>query len=222
VSVWRRFRGLRPEAQVGVWLAIAAVYTVGLVVLLGGGSGDEASGDPRASWSAREKRIARAIEMPPTKDREIGDVPAFRKPVVDKVDCEDSSCSIVYASGLPGNGRIVEDQQPILARLYADEELDRLTIRVVRATSVGPGTAAKPAEEAPPGIMLLETRCVRSEKAKSLPDEQLDLPPVPAECTSAINNGIGQQQSAASRGESAAPPASSGGGGGGGLVEEQR
>ena len=225
MTLWRRFRRLRPEAQVAAWLTLALVYTVGLVLLLGGGdSSGDGPEDPRASWSAQEKRAVAAIESAPDKKPEVGDVPAFRRPVVQKADCKDSTCSIVYATGLPGNGRIVEDQQAMLARIYRDRSLDEVTLRVVRAGQVAPGKGLKQVEETPAGMLILETDCKRTDDARRLADEQRTLAKVPALCSTRINSNVGQAQRDV-RGNAApeaqdAPGVS--GGGGEGVIEGQR
>jgi hypothetical protein len=201
--------------QAAAWLGVIAVYTVGLVLVLGGGGGDDGPKAAREDWSATEKKVAAIIEGPPTKERERGDVPAFRTPQVTKVDCKDGTCAVEYTLGLTGNGRIVEDQQQMLATLFEDESLQKISLRVVRATAAGPNVPLKPVEETPAGVMILVNTCVRTEKATALPDEQLDLPAFPAACETVLNNDIGTAQRDAGRAASEAPSQGNGANGSG-------
>jgi hypothetical protein len=70
----------------------------------------------------------------------------------------------VYESGLPGEGRIREDQRQIWERIFHETDVRQVTMQVLRAASVGPETPAKPGEETEPGRVLLETTCDRSRK----------------------------------------------------------
>jgi hypothetical protein len=224
-AAWRRFRGLRVEAQAAVWLGVIGVYTVGLVLILGGGGGDdgEKPANARADWSPTERMVARAIEGAPVKKAEVGDVPAFRRPSVSRVECDDGACAVVYSIGLTGNGRIREDQQPMLQRIFREPSIKKVEMRVFRGSTVGPNQPAKPAEETPPGSFILATSCVRSTQSVSLPDEQLKLPPIPASCSTSLSQSQGPANRASGRAKSAGPEQSEAGGSGdGGLLEEQR
>jgi hypothetical protein len=222
VSLWRRFRSLRSEVQAGVWLGIVCIYTAGLVLLLGGGGGSDDAKTPaetRADWSPTERRVATAVERNPVKVKERNDVARFRKPSVRRVECEDGGCLVEYGTGVPGNGRIREDQQQMLARLFRDPSLDRLTLRVVRAAPRALGVALKPDEESPPGLFLLETTCRRTEQTTQLDDPDVELPPIPATCETRINSAIGKAQRNAGRQNPANPSSEAGGNGAEGLLE---
>ena len=96
-----------------------------------------------------------------------------------------------------------------------------MKLTVVRAGTAGPNQPAKPVEEAPPGILLLETTCKRADDARRLADEQRTLASVPASCSTAINSGIGQTQRDV-RGNAAQDAPGATGTGGEGLIEGQR
>jgi hypothetical protein len=79
------------------------------------------------------------------------------------VSCGDGeACQVTYSVGLPGTGRILEDQRKIWARIFSDTKVQRLTLRVVRGFAVGPRTPLKPNEETQAGQPLLQTTCDRS------------------------------------------------------------
>lgn len=192
MSLWRRFRAQPAGVQVAAWIGVAAVYTVALVLILGGGgdggggdaAGPEASsGTPAKPMDAEERKIASQVEGVKVKEAEPTDVAAFRKPEVRSVECDDGACTIEYLSGLPGRGRIFEDQQQMLARIFADDSVDEVTIRVFRAATVGPNTPARPTEETAPGTPILITNCKRtSDNTRANAGEEADVPPVPADC----------------------------------------
>jgi hypothetical protein len=209
-----------------VWLVVVCAYTVGLVLLLGGGGGDDDEprtiGEIRASWSAKERSVAATIERNPAKAPEQGDVVKFRKPAVRKVDCDGDACRIEYGTGVPGNGRIREDQQQMLARLFRDPSLNEVTLRVVRAAPQSLGVRLKPDEETAPGVFLLETRCRRTRESTRLEDPQVGLPSIPATCTTNINSRIGQQQRDAGRQAPPNPSSAPDAGGGEGVLEGGR
>lgn len=165
---WRRFRRLPLPAQAAAWLALAAVYTVGLVVLIGGGD-DAAPGERQQQarpepLSPLERQVKTAIDDVDVKVAEQYDVERFRKPIVRSVDCpQDDKCKVVYALGLPGRGRILEDQRPMVERIYRRTPVRRLTLQAVRDVSAA-GVPAKSSEETPSGAPLLTTECDASRR----------------------------------------------------------
>jgi hypothetical protein len=150
---------------------------------------------------AGERRIADEVESVEVKVVEPNDVAAFRKPNVQKVACEGARCTIDYTSGLPGRGRIFEDQQQMLAAIFEDDAVDEVTLRVFRASTVGPNTPAKATEETLPGSPILITECVRIRRAqRAEAGQEARVPPVPAECRSVpLSQGANQANSEAPR-----------------------
>jgi hypothetical protein len=116
--------------------------------------------------SALERRVASLVESGSVKAPEAEDVAAFRRPEVATVRCDDGSCSLVYTTGLPGFGRVLEDQTKAFARIFRATDVTRMTMRVVRGARVVPGRAAKRQEETIPGTALAETTCDRSDDAR--------------------------------------------------------
>ena len=192
MSLWRRFRALPAGTQAAAWIGVAAVYTVALVLILGGGGSDDEAGGggqeasqeaPAKPMDAGERKIAEEVEGAKVKVAEPTDVGEFRQPEVRSVDCEDGACTIEYTSGLPGRGRIFEDQQQILARIFEDDSIDEVTIKVYRGGTVGPGTPAKKNEETAPGTPILVTQCKRTGKStRADAGEGAKVPAVPADC----------------------------------------
>jgi hypothetical protein len=223
MSLWRRFRALPAATQAATWIGLAAVYTVALVLILGGGSDDDGdsaapagAGAPQAQrqLDPEERKVAQIVEKTEIKVAEPNDVAAFRKPDVQDVRCEDDGCTVEYTTGLPGRGRIFEDQQQMIAGIFADESVNKLTLRVFRAASVGPKTPAKPTEETSPGSPILITECIRSdEKRRAQAGRQAKVPPVPAECRALpLSQGGNNANSDAPREEGDNPNASGEGG----------
>ena len=166
---WRRFRRLPIAAQAAAWLLLAGVYTGVLIVVFAGGNGESEATPPggvqRASErSELEARVAGFVTAVKPKVAEDTDVAEFRKPRLRSVECGDDACTIAYHSGLPGEGRILEDQRQVWERIFRETELRRATVRVYRAASVGAGTQAKAEEETEPGRLLVETTCDRGRK----------------------------------------------------------
>ncbi len=221
MSLWRRFRALPAATQAATWIGLAAVYTVALVLILGGGSddggggGEPAPGAPQAQrqLDPEERKVAQIVEKTKVKVAEPNDVAAFRQPNVQDVRCE-GACTVEYTTGLPGRGRIFEDQQQMIAGIFADESVNKLTLRVFRAASVGPKTPAKPTEETTPGSPILITECIRSdEKRRAQAGRQAKVPPVPAECRALpLSQGGNNANSDAPREEEDNPNASGEGG----------
>lgn len=168
---WRRFRRLPVGVQGGVAAAIVAFYTVVLVLLVGGG-GDGADGGGQAAaarpepvaQSALDRRVldalqdAKGAKLP----KEQNDVPAFRRAVVRRVRCEDRTCNIVYAVGLPGQGRILQDQRHMWERLFSETDVVKATMTVTRDTAAAGVPPNPKGEETPSGAPLLATMCDRS------------------------------------------------------------
>jgi hypothetical protein len=134
------------------------------VVLLGGG-GDAAPGGQQAKprpLTPLERQVKSAIDDVDVKVAEQYDVERFRKPIVRSVECKtEQACVVVYALGLPGRGRILEDQRPMLERIYRRTPVAKLTVQVVRDASAA-GVPPKEGEETPSGAPMLTTECDRS------------------------------------------------------------
>lgn len=194
MNLWRRFRALPGSAQAAAWVGLAAVYTVALVLILGGGDSDDggagqpvagAEGKPAKPLDPKERKVAEKVEGVKVKVAEQNDVPEFRRPDVQSVECKDGRCTIEYTSGLPGRGRIFEDQQQMLAEIFADDEVDEVVMRVYRAGAVGRDTPAKANEETMPGSPILITECKRTgEPRRADAGDKAKVPPVPADCRS--------------------------------------
>jgi hypothetical protein len=222
VSLWRRFRALPAAAQAAAWLGLAAAYTVALVLILGGGGDAPAPGAPQAvrtRLDARERKVADDVEGAKVKVVEPNDVADFRRPHVQKVDCSDEQCTVEYTSGLPGRGRIFEDQQQMLARIFDDESIDLVTLRVFRAAAVGANTPAKATEETSPGSPILVTQCRRAATATRAPaGSNVKVPPVPATCKAIPFSQGGNNANPGSAAAQQPPPASSNSGGESGIL----
>lgn len=128
-----------------------------LVVILGNGGDDPKS--EQESRSPLERRIAALIQGSEVSAAEPGDVPAFRQPKVSGVNCVPDSCAVAYAIGLPGAGRIRQDQGRFLDDVFGKTDVQRIRLRVYRNVVVGPQRKLKPEEEAPAGTPLLDTTC---------------------------------------------------------------
>ena len=165
---WRRFRRLPVGVQGAIGAAIVAFYTVGLVLLVGGG-GDDGGGRAAAprpepvAQSALDRQVldalqdAKGAKLP----KEANDVPKFRRAVVRRVRCKDRACEVVYSVGLPGQGRILQDQRDMWERLFSETEVVKATMTVTRDTSAA-GVPPKKGEETPAGAPMLATTCDRT------------------------------------------------------------
>lgn len=133
-----------------------------LVAVLGGD--DEAAGPAgaRQAPSALERQVAALIQSADVRAAELGDVEAFRRPRVTEVECADGACAVAYVIGLPGAGRIREDQATFLAPLFDRTDVQRIRLRVFRNVVVGPDRRLKAEEETPAGTPLLDTTCDRA------------------------------------------------------------
>jgi hypothetical protein len=131
-----------------------------LAVLGGGGSGDGPAGAARSA-SPLERRVAGYVRGVRVKEVPGEDVRAFRQPQVQSVRCRERSCAVGYVIGLPGAGRIREDQNRILRPLFAETDVQRIRLRVWRNVVVGPRRRLKDQEESGAGTALLDTTCDR-------------------------------------------------------------
>ncbi len=171
---WKRFRGLHPAAQAGVALGVVAAYTVALVLLLGGGGGDDGEdvfeADVRTTSerqpvtrTALERRVGRIVQRSGRPKAESTDVERFLRPYLRRVRCDGApACDVVYASGLPGGGRILEDQQAMVRRIFTDTPVSRVRISTVRGGPRETGVPPKAGEETPVERLLVQTECDRS------------------------------------------------------------
>lgn len=167
---WRRFRRLPGILQAATWLTLVAAYSVVLFVVLAGGGGEdepESVGTPQVKTrplTAQEREIAALVSGAPVGQglpREQFDVEAYRRPHVRSVTCKERECEIVYAVGLPGRGRLLSDQRPILERIFSRTPIVKTTITVVRDAAAA-GVPPKANEETVSGAPMLRTTCDRS------------------------------------------------------------
>jgi len=165
---WRRFRRLPVGVQAGIALAIVSVYTAGLVLLVGGGGdgGDGKAAAPRpepVAQSALDREVLDALQSAKGAKlpKEQNDVPRFRRAVIRRVRCRELTCDVVYAVGLPGQGRILQDQRQMWERLFAGTDVVKATLTVTRDTAAA-GVPPKKGEETPAGAPMLATTCDRS------------------------------------------------------------
>jgi len=169
VRGWRRFRRLPAVAQAAAWLALVAAYSLLMVVLLTGGEEERTVGVPGTGkarpMTAEEQRVARLLERAhaPVPGQEPTDVPRFRRPHIRTVTCRDGcrQIEVLYSVGLPGRGRILQDQRPMWEVLFSRTPVVKGTMTVTRDTAAA-GVPPKRGEETPAGAPLLTTRCDRS------------------------------------------------------------
>jgi hypothetical protein len=159
---WRRFRRLPGILQATAWIAIVAVYSVGLVLVLSGGD-DEPTVRGKRPLTSLERKVFDALQgvKAGRPAAEPTDNSRFRAATIRRVVCTETACRIDYSVGLPGRGRILEDQRPMIRRLFADTAIVRAEFNVVRDIAAA-GVPAKQGEEAANGMPLLTTRCDRS------------------------------------------------------------
>ena len=142
-----------------------AAYSFALVALLGGGD-DEGGSTTQAEkpppLSPAERKVAGIIQSTKIAG-DTGDVNRFRQPVLKSIKCDDKGfCDVVYSIGLTGQGRILQDQRDILARVFSDTDVQRIDILVTRDAAAA-GVPAK-AEDTPSGTPLTKTSCDRSRR----------------------------------------------------------
>lgn len=161
---WRWFRRRPPVVQAGVCAVLVAVYSLGLVALVGGGDdpSPRAEQKPRA-LSPLERRIATKIARTKVQALEKTDVAGFRKPRQPAVRCKGESCDITYSIGLPGRGKILQDMRPIWQFIFAETPVQRAKITVVRNQQAA-GVPPKDEEETVAGTPLLTADCDRSRR----------------------------------------------------------
>ena len=162
-QAWRWFRGRRAVLQIASWLTLAAVYTFVLVALVGGDDGDtegpsRESAKPRRPMSQLERQVASIVTGVDVKTEEPTDVRGYRAPRQPSVRCAKNRCDITYSVGLPGRGRILEDQRQIWERLFAETPVRRATMNVVRDQAAA-GVPPKPDEEVASGAAIMVTVC---------------------------------------------------------------
>ena len=157
---WRRFRRQPAAVQGATWVALAALYTGALIVLLGGGDDG-----PRAKpLTALERKVSGYVNGVEVRGTERTDVPSFRQPRVREVSCGDGeACQVTYSVGLPGRGRILVDQRRMWEQLFRRTDVVKGTMTVTRDAAAA-GVPPKPGEETPTGAPLLTTRCDRSKR----------------------------------------------------------
>lgn len=162
---WRWFRRRPVAVQAAAWILLAAAYSVGLMALIGGGDDDSsrsASSPPPREMTSFEKRVASMVEDVKIKGvEEQYDVPEFRQPRDATARCTPAECRIRYAVGLPGRGRILEDQRPMWSRIFSETEVQRVTMEVVRNAEAA-GVPPKAEEETASGAIIMTTSCDRS------------------------------------------------------------
>jgi hypothetical protein len=166
---WRRFRQLPSGVQAGAVLGLLAAYTVALVLLLGGGDGDDGSAEPERPLSPLEREVKRNIEQGRLRQSDETDVREFRAPRAASVRCEANSCKAAYSIAVPGRGRILIQQVDIVRRVFGETEVERIELQVVRGEPRGPLASPKSEEETPVGVPLFVTVCDES-RAREAPD----------------------------------------------------
>ncbi|MDQ3739370.1 MAG: hypothetical protein M3389_00370, partial [Actinomycetota bacterium] len=139
-----------------------------VLVLTGGGDDSPTVGTPdRAKarpMTAEERKVSALVTGAPVGKglpREVNDVPDFRRPRIRSVTCREDACDIVYSLGLPGRGRILQDQQPMWRRLFSETDIQKATMTVVRDQEAA-GVPPKANEEVVTGAPMLRTACDRS------------------------------------------------------------
>lgn len=170
-----RVRRLPLVARIVLGVAVVAGYTALAVALFAGG--DDAStpsGPEPVARNELERRVVALIESGPDGRATGGDVVDFRRPRVRRVRCEGTLlCEVHYAVGVPGTGRIFEQQAPILRAVLSKTGVTELRINVVRGGPRETGVPAKEEEETITDAPLLSTTCDR----RTVTDAQLrDLP----------------------------------------------
>jgi hypothetical protein len=150
-----------------------AAYSLVLVVLLAGGGGDDertvgVPDRPKARpMTAQEREISRLLESAGiASPTDSTDVQRFRRPRVRSVACSGTGCEtieVTYSVGLPGRGRILQDQRRMWEQLFRRTDVVKGTMTVTRDMGAA-GVPPKPGEETPTGAPLLTTRCDRSKR----------------------------------------------------------
>jgi hypothetical protein len=168
---WRRFRRLPVVAQAAIAIAILGAYTVGLVLLLGGG-GSEVRTVVKRDASRRpltplERKVSQAVQKAGLFQNEASDVPSFRRPRVASIRCK-KDCRVDYTISVPGRGRILFQQLNMVRVIFRDTNVQRVVLRVVRVAPTGPAAIPKPEEETAPGFPLVETICARKRLPKRI------------------------------------------------------
>ena len=166
---WRRFRRLPGILQAATWLTLVAAYSLLMVVVLTGGDAEEPTvGTPERArtrpLTAQEREITKVVTgADPKQGGEPTDVSRFRIPRIRSVTCKGRRCDIVYSVGLPGRGRILEDQRVIWERLFTQTDILKATITVTRDAAAA-GVPPKQGEETPTGAPITRTTCDRSKR----------------------------------------------------------
>jgi hypothetical protein len=172
----------RPRRPSRVALAIAAAVTLGVavavaVVALGGdddgprtatrvtgtapaGAGP---GDPLPPGDPLERRIAAVVAGAGSEQREGGDVAGVREARVLGVECAGRRCVVDYTVGVPGIGRIREQQARMLERIYDEPQIRVVVLRAGRRNSRDP---VDQQEETPIGAEIAVTTCDRDRQPR--------------------------------------------------------
>ena len=112
--------------------------------------------------SSFEKRVAAMVEGVDIKGvEEQYDVPEFRRPHNARARCSDTHCDVRYSVGLPGRGRILEDQRRMWSAIFSETEVERVKMEVVRNAETA-GVPPKADEETASGAVIMTTTCDRS------------------------------------------------------------
>jgi hypothetical protein len=148
-------------------------YTVALVALIGGGDhrGEVRtvvqSGARRRPLTPVERKVSRDVREASLFQREVSDVPSFRKPRVASVRCN-PDCRVVYTISVPGRGRILFQQLEMARAIFRDTSVRRVVLRVVRVAPTGPAAVHKSEEETPAGFPLVQTTCDRRQLGRRI------------------------------------------------------
>jgi hypothetical protein len=176
-----RRRAPKRTALIVVVALLSGLLAAGALVAVLGGDGDEdgprvatrptgtapagaGPGEPLPAGDELERRVARSAVTARAGQRETGDVADVREARILGVECARGGCEVDYTVGVPGAGRIREQQARMLARIYDEPGIRRVVLRVSRRNSRDPASQPEPT---PVGAPIGVTRCDSSRK----PDE---------------------------------------------------
>jgi hypothetical protein len=169
--MWRRVRALPKGVQLIGLLVLLAGYTAVAVAIFSGGGGESGPDGPEpVARTDLERRIGAIVEAAGDRRAVAGDRVDFRKPRLRRVRCEGTAlCEVHYAVGVPGNGRILEQQAPMVREALTAAKVTQLRMTVVRGGPRETGVPPKREEETRVDTPLLHTDCDR----RTVTDEEL-------------------------------------------------
>lgn len=166
--VWRWFRRRHTVVQAAALLLLAAAYSLALVALVSDDDDERRTAEttqqaPPRQMTGLERRVTSLVSAVRPKSGEAGDVRGFREPLQPAVRCARRSCEIRYVVGLPGRGRLLEDQRQLWERLFRETDVTRATVEVLRDHAAA-GVPPRQDEETRSGQAIMTTTC---DQAKS-------------------------------------------------------